>query len=325
MNAHLKASCNPDYESFLRVYLEKGGYLDKEGYPLESMCGVTTFCGQISGKMEFAKTEREWEELYPGTTPMTFVFIGATCRDNPILLEMEPQYLSKLENLPRVERARLLEGCWYARESASGYFKREWVGDPISAYQVPSNVREVRSWDLAATLPSEAYNDPDYTAGVKMAKDTEGTLYILDVKQFRARSAGVNEAVLQTATEDGDDVTITLPVDPGAAGKTAFENLASQIFNNGFTVRKAKPDKAKVQRFLPFAAMAESGMVRVVRADWNDKYFSELEQFDGGKKFHDDMVDATSDAARELCQGRELVAFSLPTGFTKDNPFQITQ
>lgn len=323
MNAHLKASCNPDYDTFLRKYLEDAGYLDKEGFPREDMCGVITFCGQIDGKMTFRLTRELWDAEFPSVTPMKFMFIGATCKDNPKLLEMEPTYLSKLENLPRVERDRLLYGNWFAREQASGYFKREWVGDPISTYQVPRGCRIVRAWDLACTLPSEEYSDPDWTVGVKMAKDDTGNLYILDVVRFRERPAKVNQTVLETALIDGEEVTVVLPQDPGAAGKVAFDHLASALFDQGFTVRKAKTERAKLKRFEPFAAMAENGMVKVVKGDWNDKYFDELEVFDGGKKHHDDQVDATSDAAKELCNGRFIPTFAVPVGFTKDNPFAI--
>ena len=35
----------------------------------------------------------------------------------------------------------------------------------------------------------------------------------------------------------------------------------------------------KLNRFLPFAAISEAGAVKVVRGDWNEPYFAELENF----------------------------------------------
>ena len=322
MKSHLKMTCNPDYDSFLRVWLEKGQYLDKEGYPIEEMCGKIIYCGQISGAMEFAQTLEEWEEKYPSVKPMTFCFINATCRDNPKLLEMEPDYLTKLENLPRVERARLLEGNWYAREEASGYYKREWVGDPISLYQVPKGARTVRSWDMAATLPSEIYPDPDFTVGIKGCVDSEGTLYILDMVRFRDRPAGVISRLLALAEQDGTDCSITIPRDPGAAGKSASDNVSSKCFEQGFVCRQKPTKTGKDKRFEPVAALAENGMLKIVKGDWNQIFHDELEAFGSGRG-HDDIVDAISDLAHELCQRRAIPSFECPSGLTQASPFNI--
>lgn len=324
MKSHLKMTCNPDYDSFLRVWLEKAGYLDKEGFPIEDRCGKEVYCGQISGAMEFTQTLAEWKELYPSTTPMTFTFINATCKDNPVLLEMEPDYLSKLENLPRVERDRLLHGNWYSREEAAGYWKRQWCGEPISLYQVPRGCRTARSWDLAATLPSEVYPDPDFTVGLKGCVDSEGTLYILDLKRFRDRPAGVIDKILDSGQQDGEEVTITIPRDPGAAGKAAADNVSSKCFEKGLVCRQKPTKTGKDKRFEPVAALAENGMVKIVKADWNNAFHDELEAFGSGRG-HDDIVDAISDLAHELCQRRAIPSFSIPSGMTQDNVFSINQ
>lgn len=68
----------------------------------------------------------------------------------------------------------------------------------------------------------------------------------------------------------------------------------------------------KIQRFLPFAAMAESGAVKVVRGDWNDAFFTELESFNGGRSGHDDQVDATSDAFNMIAKSIQIPTFTLP-------------
>tara|TARA_R110000803_G_scaffold13482_1_gene37875 strand:- start:21758 stop:23182 length:1425 start_codon:yes stop_codon:yes gene_type:complete len=321
MASHLKMTCNPDYDSFLRVWLEKAGYLDKEGFPLEDRCGEIVYCGQVGGQMEFESSMEEWLEKHPSILrPMSFCFINATCKDNPALLEMEPDYLSKLENLPRVERDRLLHGNWYARETASGYWKREWCSDPISLYQIPKGCRSARSWDMAATLPSEIYPNPDYTVGVRGCVDDEGTVYIMDVKRFRDRPAGVINKLLSAANDDGQDCIITIPKDPGAAGKSAADHVTSKCFENGFTCRQKQTKTGKDKRFEPVAALAENGMIKIVKGDWNKMFHDELEAFGSGRG-HDDMVDAISDLVHELCQRRAIPSFSCPTGLTQDSPF----
>ena len=330
MSSHLKMTCNPDADSYLRHWLDDAGYLDKDGMPIEARSGVKICCGVIDGKMTFRETHEEWSKDFPSAgTPMTFTFIPATCRDNPVLLKNEPDYLSKLQNLPRIERARLLDGNWHVRETASGFFKREWCGKPISLYDVPREGRTVRGWDLAASLPSEIYPDPDYTVGIKCKRNLEdGTIYVLDMKRFRARPSRVQQNIEDAAEYDGRDTTVVIPRDAGASGKFAADRMSSELFSLGFTVRqKSVSNTGKGKRFEPVSALAENGMIKVVKGDWNEAFFNELESFTGESKSrtHDDIPDALADAIAELMQKRVIGNFTLPAmgGLTKTNPYKL--
>ena len=73
--------------------------------------------------------------------------------------------------------------------------------------------------------------------------------------------------------------------------------------------------------------MAEAGYIQYVsdeylHADdkWNDFYLNELEQFDGGRKGHDDCVDSTSDAYNHISKQAILPAITI-TSFTQENRF----
>ena len=55
--------------------------------------------------VETYKDSVEEEQL-----PMSFRFIGATCLDNPVLLEKQPMYLSNLLNKSVLEVERLYHG-----------------------------------------------------------------------------------------------------------------------------------------------------------------------------------------------------------------------
>ena len=94
--------------------------------------------------------------------------IGSTVYDNPYISKA---YIGKLKEQSRVEQDRLLHGSWTAREESSGYFKKSWL-TPIK-YAKGNSVAKVRAWDLAASVPSETYRDPDWTAGVLMSKDKD--------------------------------------------------------------------------------------------------------------------------------------------------------
>ena len=53
---------------------------------------------------------------------------------------------------------------------------------------------------------------------------------------------------------------------------------------------------------------------------WNEVYLNELEQFDGGRRGHDDMVDSTSDGFNYVRQVQTIPNFSI-TSFTTQNRF----
>lgn len=291
------ATCNPDYDSFLRSWVEFA--LDERGIPIRYEDGkypVRYFVNTPTGVRWFDSKESA-EEVY-GTSEdngvNSFKFIPATALDNKVLLKTNPGYLSTLKALPRVEMERLLLGSWYARESASGYFKREWV-DFVDHFSIDATKR-VRSWDLAFSKPSEVRPDVDATRGVLLSKDKFNFYTIEDIVTLRERVHDVEQAIFTTAYRDGKDTLITLPLDPGATAGAYCKDLARRLSEQGYIVKLIKPEKSKMQRFLPFASAAEAGYVRIVKSEWTDEAVSELETMDFTNNTHDDVADAISDA-----------------------------
>lgn len=317
---HMKITCNPDYNSFLRDWIE--WYLDPEtGIPIPERSGVKRYFIAVDGKMIFGESVKALRDKYGQKyNPLSFRFIAANVYDNPILMKNNPEYVSWLEGLGRVERDRLLHGSWFAREETSGYFKREWVEEvPI----VPlKTIQSVRAWDISGTLPSDTNPNPDWTVGVKMSKDKNSLYYVEDVVRDRQRHGGVFDMILATARRDGEDTTILIPCDPGAAGKAYAAQLIRELAEHGFTARMKTTNKSKIVRFAPFAALAEAGGIRVVRGDWNEVYYNELERFDGSRNVKDDQVDATADAFTHLAQNIHIPDF-LPPDMRQQNQFAI--
>lgn len=322
MKPRFLGTCNPEYDSFLRKWLQGAGYLDENNYgiPHEHMSGVIKYFIRQGNDMIWRDTAEDlMSEFGEDCGPMSFCFIAARCTDNPVLLKRDPTYLSKLKNLPRIERMRLLEGAWLVREQAAGYFKREWV-TVVSHNDLPMFNKLVRAYDLAGSIPSEAYPDPDWTAGVLMGLDHSGNVYILDVARYRQRSAKVLENIIEQARKDtiewGDHLVI-IPEDAGAAGKTAADNMIGAINSAGYLVKKNKMSNVKgrkLKSFQPFAIASENRMVYCVQADWNESWFYELETFDPSTRGgHDDQVDATGDAYNSVIDTNYAVAVPLPT------------
>lgn len=293
----LKLTCNPDYNSFLRIWLEKGGYLDKEGIPDPKMDGVTTYYCEVAGEVVFCKSMEEFNEKYTDmdVDPLKFVFYAANCYDNPWIVKHQPKYINKLKNLPKLERQRLFEGSWYAKESASGHFKSEWC-TIIDKADVPVKSRRARTWDRGATLPSSAYPDPDWTVGIKGTFDEVGNLYVMDMVRMRDRPAIVQQTIEATAERDGSHCVIGIPQDVGAAGKEAVSYSKAALMKKGFNVIICKANKSKALRFEPVAIAAQNRCIFIVKGDWNKAFFDELEQLDfDDKHSHDDIADALAD------------------------------
>ncbi len=162
----------------------------------------------------------------------------------------------------------------------------------------PGDIGEpVRAWDLAATAPSDATPDPDWSCGVLMARRASGRFVVLHATFLRAGPAAVEDLIRRTAELDGAAVPIVVPQDPGQAGKSQVSALVGQLA--GFAVTSERPTGSKELRAQAFSAQWQHGNVDVVRGSWNEQVLSQLGAFPGGFD-HDDAVDACSSAFNRL-------------------------
>lgn len=308
------ATGNPDYDSFIRHWVEFA--LDERGIPIRKEVYPTRYFVKLDNQIEWADTREELEAIYgkgDDNGIISFKYVPGNIYDNPPLIKSNPRYLSQLLALDRVERERLLDGSWYAREEASGLFKRDWCS--LVHHADIEAKKRVRSWDIAFTEPSEQNKDPDWTRGVLVSKNEKSQSYTVeDVASVRGKPAKVEELIFATAYHDGPGVLITIPQDPNAAAAAYARDLQARLAEKGFTVRLVRPVKSKLTRFAPFSSVAQAKRVNIVIGDWNKAYFDELERFSGNRKDKDDMVDATSDSFLTL--NREKV---MPTSLVFTN------
>lgn len=291
---YIRATTNPDADSWVRLLVD--WYIGPDGYAIKERSGVIRWFIRLDDRIIWGDTRQELIDAHgPEMQPKSFTFIASTLRDNKILMEKDPSYLSNLMALSRVERERLLGGNWNIRPSAGSYFKRDWfrIIDAIPAGW--SNV--VRYWDRAATKPNETNPDPDWTRGGKLYKYPNGTFVLADMRSLRDTPHKVEDCVLNTASFDSHSTTIWIEEDPGSAGKADVSNYLRLL--QGYWVKVAKPSKDKVVRARAVSAQCEQGNVMLLRAPWNEDFLKEVENFpDGG---HDDQVDVLSGAFNELC------------------------
>jgi predicted phage terminase large subunit-like protein len=293
---YVRATCNPDADSWVAKFIS--WWINQEtGFAISERAGVLRWFVRIGDTIIWGDSP---EELAHHTNPLTgepippksVTFIPAKLSDNALLMAADPGYLANLMAQPTVERERLLGGNWKVRPAAGLLFQRGWC-QIVDA--VPAGVRWMRGWDLAAT-PKVEGNDPDGTAGTKVGKLPDGR-YIIGhhVKAFLSPN-GVETLIKNTAEQDGRDTEISLPQDPGQAGKSQVTNLIKLL--SGFAARATPESGDKVTRFSPFSAQAEAGNVLVLRAPWNEDWFSSLEGFPDAP--HDDDADSTSRAFNAL-------------------------
>jgi predicted phage terminase large subunit-like protein len=173
-----------------------------------------------------------------------------------------------------------------------GMFKRPWF-NVVSA--VPAGTIFVRGWDFASTQAGG-----DYTAGAKVGITPSGRFIIADVIRDQVSPAGVERMLVNTAAQDGTTVSISIPQDPGQAGKSQAAYFVSKLA--GYSVKATPETGRKEVRAEPLAAQAEAGNVDILVGEWNDSLLDEISLFPNGK--HDDQVDAVSRAFDSLLNGR---------------------
>lgn len=169
-----------------------------------------------------------------------------------------------------------------------GMFKQSWFEIVDAA---PEGGHAVRGWDLAATEKQSAA----WTASCKMKK-VGNTIYIMDVTRMRGSPHKVEKHIVDTASDDGLKVKISIPQDPGQAGVAQKNYLASALM--GYICKFSRETGSKELRAEALAAQAEAGNVRIVKGDWNNTFLDELCKFPAST--YKDQVDAASRAFGEL-------------------------
>lgn len=305
---YIRATCNPDADSWVAELIE--WWIDQDtGRAIPERAGKLRWFVRVGEDLKWADDPADLAQYTMlGETgeqipipAKSLTFVPAKLTDNKALMAADPGYMASLLALPLVERERLLGGNWKIRPAAGLYFQRAWcrVVDAIPAGTVWG-----RGYDLAATPPSPDNPDPDATASVLIGRTPDGRYIAGDCRKIQIGPAGVERFILNTASDDGHHVEISLPQDPGQAGKSQVAQMIKMLA--GYIVRSSTETGDKVTRFGPFSAQAEAGNVDVLRGPWNDGWFAALEGFPVAK--HDDEADATSRAF-------EIVSLQSPGGW----------
>lgn len=297
----ISATCNPDPDSFIFNLI--GWWIDPDtGLAIPERSGkIRWLLRADDDKFFWGDTPEEATEaaakLVRGArkvTPMSFTFIHASLEDNPTLTKNDPHYIVKLQNLPLIERERLLGGNWHIRPSAGKVFNRDWFAQRVPSAP-PGVGPDVRGWDKAASAEGG-----DRTASVRLRKGADGKMYVLHAFAFRASYHTRDEIIRSTAEQDGAGTQIELEQEPGSGGKESLESTVAKLV--GYVVKWSYPTGAKLTRWQPAAVQAEAGnLILVDDGSWNvDDFVNELHNSDGTNNVFDDYTDALAAAIRGL-------------------------
>ena len=157
----------------------------------------------------------------------------------------------------------------------------------------------VRAWDLASTGKERAKDNPDYTAGAKVALTIDGEgqehLWVHDISAGQWEVTYRDSVIVQRAHDDGAGVAIGIEAVGGY--KDSVKHLRKRIAAQGMsrTVKAISgKDLAgdKVARATPVEAIIEGGRMHMLRGDWNDLFIQQAREFPTGK--HDDLIDSVA-------------------------------
>lgn len=200
-----------------------------------------------------------------------------------------------IEELHRMEAASpyTFAGQYQQRPAPAegGIFKPDQI-QVIDALPY-GHIQWVRGWDLASTT------DGDFTAGGKIGKLPDGRFVIGDMVRLRVGPDERDAAMVNTASLDGVSTKISIPQDPGQAGKTQVLYLTRQLV--GYPVDSSPESGDKVTRAEPFAAQVNVGNVVMLRGSWNSALIDEMRMFPNGS--FDDQIDSLSRAFSHLIGG----------------------
>jgi len=309
---YIRATCNPDPDSFLATLL--AWWIDADGWALPVRSGVIRWLIRVNDDLVWsdvtcspdeydqfdakeALAREDLDERHPeqGQHAKSLTFVLARLQDNEIGNKLDPAYLANVRMLPLVEQQRLLGGDrggnWKVREVAGKVFNRAWF-KPLPVKWQGAGVVRVRYWDKAGTE-----GGGKYTAGVLMALHPDGRVCIEDVVRGQWAAASREPVIRQTAQADGPGVTIWIEQEPGSGGKESAEGTILNL--RGYAIYADRVSGDKLARANPLSAQALAGNVLLLAGDWNEAFLREAHAFEA-KAAYKDQIDAAAGAFNKL-------------------------
>lgn len=164
-------TCNPDPDSWVAKFLDDGGWLDEEGYPIPDRDGMIRYCympGNDVNEIVWGDTRDEvyelckddilkhWKPAFEefGTPAQlsikSIAFVEGKLEDNKKLMKSNPEYLANLMNQDEEQQSRDLDGNWKFRSAGDDLIKMDdMLNFYDNAYQDTSDDTLYATADIA--------------------------------------------------------------------------------------------------------------------------------------------------------------------------------
>jgi len=261
----------------------------------------TFFSGEITPELK-----KILEEVGADRTQELFKIVETSINRNKE--NLDPMfYASILASYPSgYLRAREVEGRVADEEGSLG--DRYWFSKTM-VDTVPEWVNEqVRFWDLAGTekkmTKQKKKNDPDETMGSLVGMDKEKEKFCLQDQIGGAWAwKTIKQNIVAVARQDGHEVKICFEQEPGSGGKNQvaelIEEIKKELPDYSVTSLEAKKLGDRVLAANTWFAEASKGLWYILKAPWNEMFFSQLDYFPN-PAIHDDRITSVSGARHIL-------------------------
>ncbi len=307
IRSYVRATANPE-PGWLADFI--GWWIAPDGYADMSRVGKTRAFLRVEETIHWADTKQELVDKFGvGSDPKTVTYIPFTVYDNQILLDSDPGYIASLKAMSYIDRMRLLGdpirgGNWKIKPSAGKVFNLDWFE---IVPEMPIEGLRVRYFDMASTAVSAKDKDPDYTTGIEMVYD--GRYYYVTRMFHKQLSPAetdreIDECVKSDAqrTDIAGRYFVRWEIEPGSGSRR--DSVARTQRLAGIDAKGVNKMTSKLVAWKPLAAAAESGMIKVVKAGWNDVFLNEMHGVPEG--VHDDIADAAAGAFTALVNESKL-------------------
>lgn len=267
LRSFIKASCNPDPDSFVAELVEwwidqvetlaDGSPNPGYGYPIPERIGKLRYMASENDEIIWGDTPQEvidkaphmFSGLNEGVKPKSITFIPGSIYGNKILLQNDPGYLAALMSLPQDEQNKLLRGNWKVRTDGMALY---------NSASVPSIFSNYLSMPLGSVAPTRyitadiAKFGRDWTViyawvgweivGCVVLKVNDSTEAVEAIEFLRRKFNVMEHNVLVDQNGVGGDVLALRPNyvgflnngvpldDPNTQIKENYENLKTQVY-----------------------------------------------------------------------------------------------
>lgn len=213
-------------------------------------------------------------------------------------------------------RSQEIEGEYANEEGSLG--DRSWFDGKVLDTVPDWVVKQVRFWDLAATEKKMVgkKNDPDETIGSLLGVNSERDKFVIeDQVGGYWEWKRIKQMIVETARNDGSEVTVCFEQEPASGGKNQVAELKEVLKTElpGWNVQSLEAKKLgdRVLAANTWFGEASNGQFYIVRGGWNEKFLVQLDVFPNGT--HDDRVTSVTGARHWIAPIRKWKKISFAT------------